>query len=205
MIKHTLSPISDVDSSNIEQLLSLGAPALFAYLHADFNEPEYRANFVSFALNHRDQFIFGIAPPNLIASSPKNQFVDFALSHPSEPHLYPFIVLYNPKDEIQHVFEEPFENPRIEAFVSKWDKPLVGKFDVKTYYDYTEVLSQTTSFPWISQLKLPPGRTAPPPYFRHHSPRSHSTSKPPCTYRHQISRKASDRHYRRNRIWVFRY
>ena len=147
MIKHTLSPISDVDSSNIEQLLSLGAPALFAYLHADFNEPEYHTNFVSFASTHRDQFIFGIAPSDLIASFSKNQFVNFAQSHPSEPHLYPFIVLYNPKDEIQHVFEEPFENPRIEAFLSRWDKPLVGKFDVRTYYDYVEVLSQTTFSP----------------------------------------------------------
>jgi protein disulfide-isomerase A1 len=123
MIRQSLPTVSDVTTSNFEEILSLGTSVLIAYI--DEGDQGYHSVFTSFAELHQNQFIFGIASDTKLAKS--------------DVMRTPFIVLYNPLDEVTAVFKEEFEVDKIEHFIDSHSTPLIGKFSLQTYYTYTEV------------------------------------------------------------------
>jgi hypothetical protein len=106
-------------------MISIGAAALIAYV--DQNDQASRQVFTSFAESHQNEFITGISS-------------DVELAKLDTSHT-PFIILYNPLDQIKPLFEEKFEVARIEDFTKRYSTPLIGTFSLETYYAYTEVVS----------------------------------------------------------------
>jgi protein disulfide-isomerase A1 len=123
MIRQSLPVVSAVNRSNLEELISLGVAALIAYI--DENDRKSIEVFTSISDSHRNQFVFGITS-------------DMALAKAGIAKL-PFIVLYNPLDQVNAVFDETFDVDRIKQFIGRVSTPLIGKFGLDTYYAYTEV------------------------------------------------------------------
>jgi hypothetical protein len=129
MIRNDLSLISEITSENIKEILSMGTSALIAYV--DQNDDESRSIFTSFAKSHHNKFIYGITTD---------------LTHAqSDAQKTPFMMLYNPLDQVNPIFQGPFEVSKLEAFARTYSSPLIGSFSLETYYTYTEVLP--LSFP----------------------------------------------------------
>jgi len=140
MIRGSLALVSDVDGNNIQEILSIGSSALIAFV--DENDEESRAVFTTFAEGHQNDFIYGLTS-------------DLSLTKSDELKL-PYIVLYNPLDQVQPIFKNTFSVSHLEDFTKKYSTPLIGTFSLETYYAYTEVLlcplsrnsaSRTNMFP----------------------------------------------------------
>lgn len=123
MIRQTLPIVSAVNSSNFGEIISLDIPALIAYI--DENDWKSTEVFASISDSYRNQFIFGISS-------------DVALAKADVAEL-PFIILYNPLDQVNAVFDETFDVDMIKEFIGRASTPLIGKFGLETYYAYTEV------------------------------------------------------------------
>lgn len=123
MIWKSLPVVSEVTTSNMEEILSLGTSVLIAYI--DEGDQGYHSVFTSFAELHQNKFIFGITSDTTLAKSDVTRT--------------PFIVLYNPLDEVTAVFKEEFDVDKIEHFIDRYSTPMIGKFSLQTYYAYTEV------------------------------------------------------------------
>ncbi len=98
--------------------------ALIAYI--DEEDQESLKLFTSFAESHQNDFVFGISSDMDLAER--------------EVSKRPFIVLYNPLDQVQPVFEDEFKIDSIEDFIGRHTTPLIGTFSLETYYAYTEVI-----------------------------------------------------------------
>lgn len=112
----------------------MGTSVLIAYVDED--DQASREAFTSFAESHQNEFIIGVSS-------------DLDLAKADNSHS-PFIVLYSPLDQVNPVFEEDFEVPKIEDFTKRYSTPLMGTFSLETYYAYTEVylpLLRSTSPP----------------------------------------------------------
>jgi hypothetical protein len=129
MIRNDLSLISEITSENIKEILSMGTSSLIAYVDQD--DDESRSIFTSFAESHHNEFIYGITTDLTLAKS--------------DAQRTPFMMLYNPLDQVNPIFQGPFEVSKLEAFARKYSSPLIGSFSLETYYTYTEVLP--LSFP----------------------------------------------------------
>jgi Thioredoxin-like domain len=123
MIRQTLPLVSKVTTNNFKELLSMGTSALIAYINED--DQASRELFTFFAQSHQNGFLFGISS-------------DMKLAKLDASHT-PFLVLYNPLDQFNPVFEEDFEVAKIEEFTKRYSTPLMGTFSLETYYAYTEV------------------------------------------------------------------
>lgn len=123
MIRQTLPTISAVNRSNFEEITSLDIAVLIAYI--DENDRKSSEVFTSIAESHRDQFVFGITSDPTLAKAYVSKL--------------PFIILYNPLDQVNAVFDEAFDVDMINQFISRVSTPLIGKFGLETYYAYTEV------------------------------------------------------------------
>jgi protein disulfide-isomerase A1 len=123
MIRQILPPVSGVDETNFEELISLEIPLLLAYLDRD--DQQSRDLFKSLSEKHESEFIFGTT-------------LDISLAEEdiAKP---PFVILYSPMDEVPKVLNGPLDKEKIEHLMGTVSTPLIGKFDVKTYYDYTQV------------------------------------------------------------------
>ena len=123
MIRKDLPLISEINTDNFREIQSMWTSALIAYVDQD--DDESRAIFTSFAESHRNEFIYGITTDLTLAKCDAQKF--------------PFIMLYNPLDQVNPIFQESFEISKLEAFTSKYSSPLIGSFSLASYYDYTEV------------------------------------------------------------------
>ncbi|KIM96884.1 hypothetical protein OIDMADRAFT_148084 [Oidiodendron maius Zn] len=122
MIRKDLPLISEINTDNFKEILLMWSSALIAYIDQD--DDEARAVFTSFAESHQNEFIYGITTDLTLAKFDARKF--------------PFIMLYNPLDQVNPIFQESFEISKLEAFTSKYSSPLIGPFSLETYYDYTE-------------------------------------------------------------------
>jgi hypothetical protein len=125
MIRKDLPLISEITTENFKEILSMGTSALIA--HIDQDDDESRFIFTSFAESHQNEFIYGITTDLTLAKS-----------YTQKP---PFMILYNPLDQVNPVFRESFETSKLESFTRQYSSPLIGTFSMETYYAYTEVLS----------------------------------------------------------------
>jgi protein disulfide-isomerase A1 len=123
MIRQALPNLSLVNKSNFEEIISLDIAALIAYIDEN-DQKSYRA-FSAISDSHRNKFIFGITS-------------DVTLARTSIAEL-PFIILYNPLDRVNALFDDTFDFDRIEQFINRVSNPLIGKFGIEAYYAYTEV------------------------------------------------------------------
>jgi protein disulfide-isomerase A1 len=124
MIRGSLPLVSEVNESNLKEILSMGTSALIAYIEE--NDQESRAIFTSFAESHQNEFIYGITSDLQLASSDAQET--------------PAIILYNPLDQVTPIFQGAFEVTKLQDFTKKHATPLIGTFSLETYYAYTEVL-----------------------------------------------------------------
>lgn len=111
--------------NNIEELRSLDMPLVVAYIDED--DSLSSKVFESIADLHHDKFLFGISSDVRLAKA--------ATLKP------PFLLLRSTLDHIDRVFSEKFDNDEIEQFLSSITPPLIGKFSLETYYEYTQVRS----------------------------------------------------------------
>ena len=123
MIRKDLPLISEINTDNFREIQSMWTSALIAYVDQD--DDESRAIFTSFAESHRNEFIYGITTDLTLAKCDAQKF--------------PFIMLYNPLDQVNPIFQESFEISKLEVFTSRYSSPLIGSFSLESYYDYTEV------------------------------------------------------------------
>lgn len=123
MIRQALPIVSVVNRSNFKEITSLDIAALIAYI--DENDWESREVFTSISDSHRNEFIFGITSDVTLAKSDAAEL--------------PFIIIYNPLDHVNAVFDDTFGVHKIKQFISRVSTPLIGKFGLETYYAYTEV------------------------------------------------------------------
>jgi Thioredoxin-like domain len=123
MIRQALPTISAVNRSNFDEIISLDIAALIAYI--DENDRKSSEVFTSIADSYRDQFVFGITSDLTLAKANVSEL--------------PFIILYNPSDQVNAVFDDAFDVDMIHQFISRVSTPLIGKFGLETYYAYTEV------------------------------------------------------------------
>jgi hypothetical protein len=128
MIRGSLPLVSEVTTDNFKEILSMGTSALIAYIDED--DQQSRTVFTTFAESHQNEFIYGITSDLELAKS--------------EGQKSPFIAIYNPLDQVNPVFDDPFEMSKINAFTKKYSTPLIGTFSLETYYAYTEVLSTSS-------------------------------------------------------------
>ncbi|KAN0121925.1 Thioredoxin-like domain containing protein [Hyaloscypha variabilis] len=122
MIRGSLPLVSEVNESNLKEILSMGTSALIAYIEE--NDQESRAIFTSFAESHQNEFIYGITSDLQLASSDAQET--------------PAIILYNPLDQVTPIFQGAFEVTKLQDFTKKHATPLIGTFSLETYYAYTE-------------------------------------------------------------------
>jgi protein disulfide-isomerase A1 len=132
MIRGSLPLVSKVTADNFREILSMGTSALIAYV--DEGDQKSRAVFTAFAELHQNDFIYGIASDPALAESNVQKA--------------PFIIIYNPRDQVNPIFKETFSLDKLKAFTGKHSTPLIGTFSLETYYAYTEVL--TYLIPWHS-------------------------------------------------------
>lgn len=123
MIRQSLPLVSEVTSGNFRELISMGVSALIAYV--DEGDQESRTLFTSFAESHQNDYILGITS-------------DMSLAEQDVSHT-PFLILFNPLDQVKPKLEGDFNHEKIEDFIVKHATPLIGTFSLETYYVYTEV------------------------------------------------------------------
>ncbi len=123
LIRQILPPVSEVDEKSLDDLLKLEVPALVAYLNEE--DASLRQDFSNYAKTHQDSFIFGVSSDHTISKVEASEL--------------PFLVFYNPKDHIPHVLRGAITPSTITKFLERYRAPLIGKFDMGTYYNYTQV------------------------------------------------------------------
>jgi protein disulfide-isomerase A1 len=123
MIRESLSTVLEVNRSNFEKIISLDVPALIAYVDESDRKPG--EVFTSISGSYQDHFIFGITSDVTLAKADLAQL--------------PFIILYNPLDQVNAIFHDTFDIDKIEDFISTASTPLIGKFTLEAYYAYTKV------------------------------------------------------------------
>ena len=130
MIRQTLPSISEITESNIVELSSLDILLVIAYIDED--DSESGKLFESIAEMHRHEFLFGKTSDIILAASYSDQL--------------PLIVVHNPLDHIDQVFKNAFRIEDIESFLRSLSTPLVGKFSLETYFQYTQVSYSKNSY-----------------------------------------------------------
>src|SRR5271167_4453989 len=117
MVRQTLPIVSAVNRSNFGEIISLDIATFIAYI--DENDRKSSDVFSSISDSYRNQFIFGITS-------------DVALANSNVAEL-PFIILYNPLDEVDLVFDGTFDVDKIKQFIDRVPTLLIGKFGLETY------------------------------------------------------------------------
>jgi hypothetical protein len=133
MIKQTLPLISDLNLENIEELKDLDTPLLIAYFDSQDTAP--RAAFIQTAESPlHDIFLFGWATDKSLFNT--------------EDIKTPFIVLWNPIDEIPATYEGEFDTESIMKFAQETiASPLLPHFGMQKFAEYAQVLLSPLSSP----------------------------------------------------------
>jgi hypothetical protein len=162
----------------------MGTSALIAYI--DENDQESRDVFTSFAESHPNEFIYGMTTDLTLAKT--------------DVQKTPFIVLYNPLDQVNPTFQESFDDSKIEAFTKKYSTPLIGTFSLETYFAYSKVPLLYFPLSPSSQLTLRKVRQTACPHLRLLPLLTLNPPLRPQTRRRKVQRKAKPRNHRCNEI-----
>ncbi|RDW62121.1 hypothetical protein BP6252_11554 [Coleophoma cylindrospora] len=123
MVKQGLPVISHVNESNLEELKSLDTPVLIAHIAAsDVKSSEV---FTAVAEKLGETYIFA-----------SRSDLDTGIVDTTVPP--PFIILHNPLDEVDLLFQEEFEAQEVAKFAESASKPLIGKFGLLAFDKYTK-------------------------------------------------------------------
>lgn len=125
MIKQVLPLISEIDSGNLEEFKELDTPLLIGYI--DQSDTNSQALFIQAAESplHKT-FLFGAAIDESL----------FQVEHTKKP----FIILWNPQDEVHTIYEDDFNVEKVTEFAQDaLSSPLIPKFSMQKFAEYAQV------------------------------------------------------------------
>ncbi|KAE8443507.1 hypothetical protein EG329_001819 [Mollisiaceae sp. DMI_Dod_QoI] len=128
LIKQVLPLISEIDAGNVEEFKELDAPLLVGYFDAD--DTKSLQVFLEIAESPlHDAFLFGTATDEPLFQVEKTK--------------KPFIVLWNPLDEVPAIYDGDFEVESITSFAQESvSSPLIPQFGMQKFAEYAQ-----TGFP----------------------------------------------------------